>query len=1225
MSEKEKKLWNEIIDNIDEKYIDKTAEALAKNNASEGRLTEIIVEKPQDNKNTKLRHAAAIALTAAASIGLIFGAGHILKKYNIREENPSQTTTNITVATPDTIQTTAPPVTEGEDTEISISKFSDYSVQLSISDDGSPLVLEIFVDGVNTCQLITDIPPVKIGASKPQLKTARLKDGDIAEIIVPKLGENNTGIEYTIYLFHTDRESISPLLNESGERFSFVSAYDYCIEDIEKNSVQPEPAYGKERLTYMIDFESCTVTETFLYPVDNNLNYVNIGELEFTELYDIEDNPFMGRWIRAYGGNDNIHYPLTISANKLIAETEDGIFLRDVWSDLTYYFFMCPDYPDYMFRYYRLDDNTITFSNYEVVFKRAEDNEPYINTLTADYDDFDVQLTYETYTDIKCVRFDTVYMNDIVFTKELGMTFEIVNDQPPILAYEEYESGNLLALTIPLTSETVAGKYKTYLYSCTKDSIEEIKILDASGNPAELISTEPLHFYNTAEPLIATTSEGCVRARYTIDIHTLTAKESKLFYIDGNSEEIRLNDLNLNDSTENYSLFDEYFYGKWKVVFSESINYPEGDILNLTYNGDFSGYSWNSLGTAPYETEDSYMMVGVKAGEPHIITIYKDDPEHIYYYEYPYYESFKSDYTCVYERLDTDPLKEIRTGEITAFGSRYIYESTGFSINETPNIVTDDEGVEWKRWAHKGYLGTGQIYLRTLSEETIRYSLLYGSTDPEAYDYITTFPDVRYLNFTAEKTDGKWNITKIEAYDRELEENTDELTELKQRVIEAKDAFGMDSSYVLKGVCQEIIYYPRSDGTYYAYRRVSDDEGRTCHSEFYYYSGVSWIYLGGCEGESFPMARDDLFYYAIDYEFAPDYTKPDEKEWRTILYVWDKNTIKNACYPEYVRGINYVSVEKAGDYNIVYIRNQLDKDQIFIHTNTILSSSLEEADAIALDPDGEGFSVQIDFTEYIYRPNCEGLYENLWHLLNSAETVWEATMNGSHHITQGVDYTKTIISSDGTELGYFCEAYELYDYLSSIYTDECINEIFEESRVDLTIAGGSVYANGKFSREPYIGDIEWKILYENESEAEILCVLYPYDHKNQKQSETPCNAYLVSALRDYSTGYKWKLNDFKLKDVAYDTEATVTDRQVLRAMIFLTELEPSVMKAVGSIVLDHIADEDFWNNDNTYLHPTKEAVEKFSEEALKNPALLDDKDLVYYECQNGYWNDFDFE
>lgn len=234
-------------------------------------------------------------------------------------------------------------------------------------------------------------------------------------------------------------------------------------------------------------------------------------------------------------------------------------------------------------------------------------------------------------------------------------------------------------------------------------------------------------------------------------------------------------------------------------------------------------------------------------------------------------------------------------------------------------------------------------------------------------------------------------------------------------------------------------------------------------------------------------------------------------------------------------------------------------------------------------------------------------------------------MNGSHHITQGVDYTKTIIASDGTELGYYCEYWELYNYLCGIYTEECVKEIFEQSNVDLTEAGGSVYANGKFAREPYIGNIDWMILYETDTEAEIMCILYPYDHTNQKQSETPCGAYLVSAVKNEATGNKWRLDDFKLEDVVYNTENVVNDKETLRALIFLTELDPSVMKAVGDIVLNHISDEDFWNNDNTYLHPTKEAVQKFEIEALNNPELLLDKDLVYYECQNGYWNGFDFE
>lgn len=1209
MNEQKKKLIDEAINGIKEEYIDKTAEALFKNAPTEGQLTEIIVEKPPKDNKLKLKRTISVVMTSAASLGIIIGAGFLLKKYDIDTKNPSQSETSATTEESEIIPVYGDDIIAG-------AGFNEYDVHL-YSRDGGKLSLQILSNKEITDNYDTEISYFEIGEVKPSLQGAELSGGDITILSVPRLKESGTGIEYMIYLFASTKDSLTPIKDANGELLSFTSSADRCITDAPRNAVQAAFDYGETRKTYFIYFDSYTAVNAAVSPVDQNLTAVDVESLEFIE----SDNGelFTGRWIRDFGGTDNEHYPFILSEMDTTAETEDGYFRYYVEGGEPQILFIPKAETNFMFSYPHILGGECKLSNYSIMYKRSDNEGPFENYAYADFAEYSVRLSYETSTFSECTKLEIVDPLDTsfaVFEKEIDITAELINNQEPIFTGASANGGNIVMITVPVPSETDMGQYKTYLYECTPNSIEEISVVSLSGEPAELISVWEPTLYEGHESVLGCPNYGKADSRYLINLEANTATETHLYPIDGNEEEINLDYDSVPFGEADNSIFEDIFYGEWTVEFVASpiCSYFIDEELSFSYNGDSSGSAWSSFQRTPYETEDGYYFEGINAGEGTLLYIEKDNPDCMYYYERPF-ECSKNQYYCVFRRKAEASSydKEFKAGPISVYGLGKLETDYGFDLSIIPEIVTDDEGEEWKSWAHMGYMGAGQTYLKTLSENEINFSRLYCPSDYDigSYDFTGEAPMLRYLSFKAVRNAGGWEIAEVAAYDRELESSDKEMTPLKESVIFARDVMNLSADYIENGELHDIIYFPRSDGTYYACRFVSDDGGNSIYSEYYYNNGTCWSYLGGADSHNFPAVSDDIFCYAFD--FYPDDTN--------YIYLWDGNNLEDIYRTKYQKGANWVRTNKYADYTLIEVEYLQGDTDYYLRQNNLFGTDIGKIDSLTPDEDAEGFNVQIDYTTYRYRPDSADIDDHLWHLANGAKTVWNSCMNGTS-LENKLDLNRSITAEDGSVLYYFCEYSELYNYLAEIYTDECVEEIINRAGVDFTAIGTAVYINTDTGPIQWIGKIGWEVLTETDDSAEVMFIVYPWDLENNEIKENPCGVYSVEVIK---TEYGWRINDFILKNCTYDAEKDIPAENFARALTFLNDLDSKAIPAVSYIVLEHINDEDFWNNDNTYLHPTEAAVLKFVAEAAGDTNVLADEQLVYYECQNGYWNNFEFD
>lgn len=782
MNENNEKLWDEVIGEIDEKYIAETAETLSKHSGKITELTEIIVNKPEENKKSHIFSIAKIALASAAGLGLIIGAGVLFRDGGLIETTPSSTQSSET----DTTQTSP----EENSENMLTAEFAGYRVCMSYNENISPVKLQVLKDNEIKAEIQLDAAVEVVGEISPNIQGLHMLTQDVVAVKMP---HENNGIEYDIYFFRTTAEGIEPLILKGEEKSQLiltVNEHSITCSVNEDDFMVDTGTKTNYNVQYQAETKDFRVTPYKRTPYADDETVVNIESLQFSENTEAFENNFYYKW------ESNYKQYLTVTPTSAhIAETDEGWFLYEVIGGEPMLYFVSKNNSEIMYAYPYVTSEFRMCDYYEVYDFKC---------LVEDEDEFDM---YSVYEQGKTEFFEDFYVS-LVTGDENRIVIDVLREGKLLYSYDTGEirqippieqnveakiythisdGNNIIALYTPVEDNVTFNdeklfydidaanyvKYKVSLYTCTEEEITPF--LNEDGEAFTTIV--PLNYYSYTDnnnPIICFKVNGYtlkqIKRYYSLDFAAGTAKKLELSPMDKNIESVFTEEPVY---SENSKIFEDVFYGKWELMFNDFTGGMEE--LNFTYYGDSSFESWGCYTREIAETKDGWYMRGINGGEGIIHFISKDDPDTVYSYaddgfvnvqpeESATSESLnlrrKCDYINVYRRTDSpDSYKDkdviiCNTEDgLTYRGIMKLKELTGFDLNSKPSEVTDGSGITWTQYYNMGDLGTGQTHLLYYDNKKIVYTGLYTANvmvDGFYEEWIDN------LVFTAEKSDGAW-------------------------------------------------------------------------------------------------------------------------------------------------------------------------------------------------------------------------------------------------------------------------------------------------------------------------------------------------------------------------------------------------------------------------------------------------------------------------------------
>ncbi len=1127
MNEKNKQLWDEAIENIDDKYITETAETLKKHSGEQITLTEIIVEKPAEDKNAGLKRALRIAFSSAAGLAVVIGAGALLRYYDPLSENPqsgniSETSATSVSSVPEPILTTtanfltsSPITTAVEDAEtIKSADFQDFSVEL-LYGEAENAVLRTVVDGETVCEFNTGLSSHFYGATETCIKSYGFFEGEVVALFIPQLDDAVGGIYYETRLYICTADSIEPVKsmnndiwsssdNSGDEMFrtdSFIvrSEEPYLNIDTETGAFYTWVNLNAPKQSYKIDFTQKCAYECDLYPLDKDESLIDLEALETELNTEIFETVFYGQWKRdfaegdkdilnfTYFGDNSFEEWSRLTGN--IAETEDGWYMTGINGG------------EFTTMYVPKNDTSIMYSYggyiqplakcaYGTVYKRYDNISDYRN-LTLDEAG---SLTARGIYKLEELTGYSIFNTPDTLTDTNGKIWKKWTHQG------EYGTGKVF-----LNSYSDTKIIYSRLYCDNEYDIESYEEYTAA--PAKYITI-------TAEKK---------NGEWSIT----EVKDFADIPVDSDSSVIDMSALDFSFNTE---LFESVFYGKWTSA-------TRSAVFNFTYYGDGSSFA-SDYTEEIAEDETGWYMAGIGGGMGQLSYIPKSDPETLYFYSDIGGNTPRNKYSAVYTLTDRS-LEQINTafntdlgvmkaGSLTHRGVKKLASLTGYDIMSTPAEVTDSNGKLWKKWAHLGFYGEGQKYLKSASENKIEYSLLYcdGEFDSSALDPDEGDNPLRYLSFTAEKIGGEWTLTEIHEFDPQLEtaegmptsytEIVEKETAEANRVITEGNLGSLSSAVIAPE------YHPVSDGHYFVHRRMGNDMALDLsYNEYYYYNGLSYTYLCNTSGSVYPSVYNDKLYCtenAVEQDTGENVILL--KTYNADSSVWEKMAvIKDEAYSQ------YVDVDSVGVYNVITVTLAHQDEYYFIESKSPVEypQFMEaEKDSFMWDEDKQGFTAVIDGEKVRYRPDSEELSDVIWALARENENVWNNAMISGKG--QYYDESKWIRNDDGITLYALCDYDDFDDYIAHIYTKRYREYVMENSAVKYKGYGHYIYSNGGVrSANTLIGDITYEIISTSDETADIIFTAYKLDPITLESTDEVYETYTIEAAK---MAEGWRLNGF---------------------------------------------------------------------------------------------------
>jgi len=1118
MNEKNKKLWNDAINEINDKYISETAETMMKNKGKEIELTEIKIDKPAENE--KHFKWLPYALSAVAAVAVIVCAGTILNLEGISTQRPSQTDINITVTTPVSVD----PVTSddegvyeeiidpneqdeiGEAVAIKSAEFDNYEVHLAYEKQPT-MTLSVYKDYNWPVEIDTGLKNNQIGNLKLEITSFSFSGGDIAFLYLPVLKESGTGAEYEIYLYHCSETDITPIKDINGNIFSVRTGktiYD-ALCDKETDSFRLEYDLGHPKQTYRIDFENNTAEKYTAFPLDEDttpLDYISFSdkftsvtaETEIwlshpmfqTESDKAENNTVFGSWVPAFGEKDNLNYVLNVTEPVGMYENQSGRYLSlrngligfiPSGSRLMY------TYPD--------ANSGIEYSlcNYWRVYEYSDYSLGEKSETWYFDDEYKAVLEYTMGAAIECNYIHLLKNDETIADIKLGLKKVIINDMEPFFSGAELKDGKIVGISFLKDDGTVRGEYETYLYKITDNSIEEIAVFDENAQPSQIISVDRGFSGDINDNIIAFSKDTGGFNRYTIDFESNTATPIFLYSLDNDDSEF---DLDFYAHEENgdqtFEIFETAFYGKWKQIYGIE-NSPTGIHTGeteyyLTYTGETKSSSQAGMRTG-YEKDDGYYMTGISGGEMTLLYIPKNDMYHIFYYERPF-ECRKSAYLAVYERLDSPTLydKSITTGSLSALGVKKLTQETGIDFY---GLAGNDIEVNGKKMELAPFpiYDEGNFYLKEYTDTRIRYSLLYYMSENMDYNIENMIvPESRYITFTVEKTgDGEWFISNTEEFDTEPETGC------------------MTYALLSMNTNLNVEYIPISEGRYYAVRTFGGTVGSPRYCELFYNDGYQYTLLDQTEGNATPCYNDGKMYFIGN---------KDNSRLALTIYEGTEAKIMEPIQEEKAESMSVVA-ESAAGYIFLYINvNQTHSyNYLFPDVPNMYMANIMKIKDVKHDPYYTGFTfTDMDGNEHIHRPESSDPNDSLWSLNYMSDFMWSFL-----NINMPFD-------------GYLCEYSELYYFLYRYFTDQCASDIIYANFTHRGLVKGTkIYCqSGARGSNIEIADVTYKLKKLSDYKYEIVYDVYKWDDLG---AENPTSHYDSSySIPIVLTENGWRMEEF---------------------------------------------------------------------------------------------------
>ena len=578
--------------------------------------------------------------------------------------------------------------------------------------------------------------------------------------------------------------------------------------------------------------------------------------------------------------------------------------------------------------------------------------------------------------------------------------------------------------------------------------------------------------------------------------------------------------------TMDFSIMDNYFYGRWTGI-DDTLEECELFITNgKDCFAEPEGYG--VVCTGFYSDEQGWYMTGMFGGTLTCYYIPADEPDRMYCYYNLDEPCQRKDFEMYYDRVApvSDYNRDMSTyyGEISSLGLIRLKQLTGFEFTEETEDITVD-GIRWIRDTDR-YSSVRKLYCTYLKNTLsitmryVRYSEEYESNSEPQRQYIT-------LDF--EQKNGNWEMTSAERYKSGIEELKTPAYLEAQKQVEATNAQILKENPESSSLCKlssEVCYFTTDEGYYYAVRRFGPDMALDLeYGEIYYFNGLDY------------MAIDENGYLTGDY----------------VMEDYSVGWIKGA---ECIEGYLYAGVQSDGKENI-YRYDSSGKREVFLAgfsglqllgENYLLLSNggvsrlydiasgyyhlPADITKLVFDEDGGGFTATMSpDTDLHIRYNIKEMtIEEQVKLLNlKADHIWTYTQLQSPTVDKDKGKAAILHDSDG-QLVYpviqeeFKNYDNVYNLISSVYTDSCTNEILSQelpTYMRFMTLGKTYCSGGGPGTLVGVARIECKVKSVSGNTAELEYTAYYPNFDGLPQEEV--DVHEVYTIEAVNTDEGWRL------------------------------------------------------------------------------------------------------
>ncbi len=717
--------------------------------------------------------------------------------------------------------------------------------------------------------------------------------------------------------------------------------------------------------------------------------------------------------------------------------------------------------------------------------------------------------------------------DDITDLSIVGDNIEIYNEENTYNCVElqvfEMSDYDLVHINIPhkIEGQSYGADNQSVFLIMTENDDGTYSFKDVKGPDGNDFECYPNSVYKLKDEDVILIYDGYIsKNAYKVDIENLRFTEYQLSDIDSDEANIVdiIADLEPLSAEEEFSIYENRFYGKWELAYTGLSNRYANDGMedrNFSYYGDTSTESWGSYERGFYEDETGWYMTGLNGGIGNAHFIPKNDPDTMYFYqEMP---CQKNQYYCIFTRNEneTEYDTDINAGSLNNIGLRKLQHITGCDLSSI--ITTEngtlklDDGSEWTT-ATNLYYGTGKTYLNEITENRIRISQRYFTTDVSLYDPFSDtnvpYPEMQYVTFTIDKVDGQWKLTAADRYDRTLETHDGMPTEFTESCFAEAEKIRNEHGITDLEAVIAVEYFTDSTGRYYALRNIGINQALNfSYAELYYFNGVEYELL---------MARDAY----VDVAFMND-----------IIYISWQNYELDEQYIEYysktsVMGLNGngISIKGTGlsGFNtfencIVYTCLNDEVTQYVINGDRH-NPKFTEIKNIDYPDGSSGFRAETKDGEIInYSDSSTKLSDQLWLLNSRMESIYDMLWGGDIR----VDMEDTISVRD-EKYGYVAD-YNLHDYFLETVENDLAAELLNNAPAKLYLYNGKYYAPEMTGYTPkYVASYE--IISENLDTAEVKYTVYMRSDPYSIAYFTGPYTYTATLTRTESG---WRFESFK--------------------------------------------------------------------------------------------------